>query len=161
MLTDAVKRTQGISPSPATTPPHPEHVLTVDPDEGEREDQEGDAASCGTALATAREGSQWEESSKVIHDKPPSQPPANRLQTKLGFVTLLAEVMHMGEPAEKMVLTIPVSVFESAETKEELEDWLAAHDPVFIDEMRRIKADADAGLGRPLSDLAKKWNIDL
>ena len=69
--------------------------------------------------------------------------------------------MGVGEPAEKLVLTIPVSVFETAETKEELEDWLAAHDPVFIEEMRRIKADADAGLGRPLADLAKKWNIDL
>lgn len=67
----------------------------------------------------------------------------------------------MGEPAENRVLTIPVSVFETAETKEELEDWLAAHDPVFIEEMRRIKAEADEGKGIPLEEAAKKWGVDL
>lgn len=62
---------------------------------------------------------------------------------------------------EEKLLQIPVSVFETAESKEDLEDWLMAHDPVFIDEMRRIKSDAEAGKGRPLSEVAKKWNIDL
>ena len=88
------------------------------------------------------------------------QPPANRLQTKLGFVTLLAEVMHMGEPAENRVLTIPVSVFETAETKEELEDWLLAHDPEFIKEMTRIKNE-ESGKGIPLEEAAEKWGVDL
>ena len=61
---------------------------------------------------------------------------------------------------ENRVLTIPVSVFETAETKEELEDWLAAHDPVFIEEMRRIKNE-ESGKGIPLEEAAKKWGTNL
>lgn len=59
------------------------------------------------------------------------------------------------------ILQIPLSVFESAETKEELGDWLLAHDPVFIREMRQLKKDAEAGRGSPLSEIAAKWNIKL
>ncbi len=67
----------------------------------------------------------------------------------------------MGEALKKHMIEIPVEVFESADTKEELEDWLMAHDPEFIKEMRRIKKEAEAGLGRPLSEIAKKWDTDL
>ena len=63
--------------------------------------------------------------------------------------------------SEKNVLKIPVSVFESADSKEDLEDWLMAHDPVFIEEMRRLKDEAEGGRGRPLIDVAKKWDIKL
>ena len=67
----------------------------------------------------------------------------------------------MGQAAEEKNLKIPISIFESAESKEELEDWLLTHDPIFIEEMRKIKTNAEAGQGRPLADLAKKWNINL
>jgi len=62
----------------------------------------------------------------------------------------------MGQPAEEKILKIPVSVFESAETKEELEDWLLANDPVFVKEMERIKKE-ESGKGIPLEEAAKKW----
>ncbi|MBI2340616.1 MAG: hypothetical protein HYU99_09685 [Deltaproteobacteria bacterium] len=67
----------------------------------------------------------------------------------------------MEQTSKDVVLKIPLSVFESAETKEDLEDWLLSHDFAFIDEMRRLKAEAEEGRGRPLADLAKKWNIKL
>lgn len=64
----------------------------------------------------------------------------------------------MGQAAEEKILKIPVSVFESADTKEELEDWLMAHDPQFIKEMERIKSE-ESGKGVSLEEAAKKWHI--
>ncbi len=65
----------------------------------------------------------------------------------------------MGQAAKEEILKIPVSVFESAETKEELEDWLLANDPVFVKEMERIKSE-ESGKGIPLEEAAKKWRIN-
>lgn len=45
----------------------------------------------------------------------------------------------MGMEKNKDVITIPVSVWESAETKEDLEDWLLAHNPEFIRRMREAR----------------------
>lgn len=59
---------------------------------------------------------------------------------------------------EQHVLKIPVHVFESANSKEDLEDWLMANDPVFIKEMRQLKAEALADKGRPLAEVTKKWD---
>ncbi|MDP2600096.1 MAG: hypothetical protein Q8P84_05100 [Deltaproteobacteria bacterium] len=59
--------------------------------------------------------------------------------------------------AEKFI-QIPVSVFESADSKEDIEDWLMSHDADFIEELRQIKKEAEEGKGRPLSELVKKWN---
>lgn len=66
----------------------------------------------------------------------------------------------MGEAAKKRIIEIPVEVFESADTKEDLEDWLMAHDPEFIKEMERIQKE-ESGKGIPLEEAAKKWGIDL
>lgn len=65
----------------------------------------------------------------------------------------------MAQAAEKMI-HIPLPVFESADTKEDLEDWLMAHDPEFIKEMERIKNE-ESGKGISLEEAAKKWDIDL
>lgn len=56
-------------------------------------------------------------------------------------------------------ITIPVEVFETADTKEEIEDWLLAHDPEFIKRMRKAKADMDAGKGIPWEEVKKKLCI--
>lgn len=56
-------------------------------------------------------------------------------------------------------ITIPVEVFETAESKEEIEDWLLAHDPEFIKRMRKAKADMDAGKGITLEEVKKKLCI--
>ncbi len=63
------------------------------------------------------------------------------------------------QTSEEKILKIPVSVFESADSKEELEDWLLANDPEFIQEMERIKQE-ESGKGISLEEAAKKWLID-
>lgn len=68
----------------------------------------------------------------------------------------------MGRTASKDVIEIPRSVWETAETKEEVEDWLLAHNPRFIREMRRIRREEHlSGKGMSIKDLARKWNIAL
>lgn len=69
----------------------------------------------------------------------------------------------MGKAALKEgVVEIPLPVWESAETKEELEDWLAAHNPRLVRELRRIRREEDlAGKGKSLGEVAKRWNIAL
>ena len=58
----------------------------------------------------------------------------------------------MAHNSAERVLHIPLDVFESAESKDDLEEWLLGHDPVFIEEMRRLKSQADAGQGRSITD---------
>ncbi len=63
----------------------------------------------------------------------------------------------MTETAQKTV-TIPISVFETAESKEELEDWLLANDPSFVKEMERIQRE-ESGHGISLDEAGKQWHI--
>lgn len=37
------------------------------------------------------------------------------------------------------VIHIPISIWETAETKEDLEDWLLVNDPRFIEQMRSLR----------------------
>ena len=60
------------------------------------------------------------------------------------------------------LIEIPRTVWETADTKEDLEDWLLSHDPSFLAEMRRIRRQQHLrGKGKPLSEVARKWNIKL
>lgn len=43
------------------------------------------------------------------------------------------------------IITIPLSVWESAETKEDLEDWLLAHNPEFVKRMREAQKEVEEG----------------
>ncbi len=43
------------------------------------------------------------------------------------------------------VITIPVTVWESAETKEDIEDWLLAHNPEFVRRMLEAKKEEEEG----------------
>jgi hypothetical protein len=56
-------------------------------------------------------------------------------------------------------ITIPIEVFETAESKEEIEDWLLAHDPEFIERMRKARASDLAGKGKTLEEIKKKLCI--
>jgi hypothetical protein len=85
-----------------------------------------------------------------------SRPP---LRKSLYLPKIKSIIVYMAQ--EQSTIRIPMSVFESAETKEDLEDWLLANDPTFVEDMRHLKAEADLGKGRPLEDLAKQWHIDL
>ena len=56
---------------------------------------------------------------------------------------------------------IPQSVLLSARNLDDLEDWLAAHDPEFLDEIRRIRNDEDlADQGKELGEMLKRWPIE-
>ena len=57
-------------------------------------------------------------------------------------------------------IEIPESVFLSAQSLDDLEDWLAANDPAFLDQMRRIREEDLAGGGRDLPELLEQWPIE-
>jgi len=56
-------------------------------------------------------------------------------------------------------IEIPYSIFESAQTKEELEDWLMAQDPDFIKRMRKAKKDSLEGKGKDWETIKKELCI--
>ena len=70
----------------------------------------------------------------------------------------------MNERSAKMPLTkkkstiivFPLTVFETAETKEDLEDWLLAHNPEFIKKMHKARKDDMHDKGRDWVDLKKE-----
>jgi hypothetical protein len=65
----------------------------------------------------------------------------------------------MAKSAAKEVVEFPMEVWETAETKEDLEDWLLAHNPKIIRQLRRIRRTEDlAGRGKSLGELARRWN---
>ena len=59
-------------------------------------------------------------------------------------------------------IAIPKTVLNSAETLEDIEDWLISQNPEFIKELRRIRKEEDLKRkGETLQSLCKKWNIKL
>lgn len=62
----------------------------------------------------------------------------------------------MSRATKEKKIEIPFSVFETAQTKEELEDWLMAQDADFIKRMRKAKKDASEGKGKDWSVLQKE-----
>ncbi len=62
----------------------------------------------------------------------------------------------------KSVIEIPRGVWETAETKEDLEDWLLSNNPKLIRQLRRIRRHEDlTGQGKKLGEVARRWNIKL
>ena len=53
---------------------------------------------------------------------------------------------------KKETVTFPLSIFETADTKEDLEDWLLTQNPGFIKKMRKARQDDLRGKG-------KDWKI--
>ncbi len=63
--------------------------------------------------------------------------------------------------SEMRTIEIPESVLISAQTLDELGDWLSAHNPKFLEQMRRIRQEEDiAEKGRDLSEILKQWPIE-
>ncbi|MBM4035113.1 MAG: MoaD/ThiS family protein [Planctomycetes bacterium] len=57
---------------------------------------------------------------------------------------------------------IPETVLLSAQTLDDLEDWLAANDPAFLQRMRRIRNDEDvAGQGKDLEGILERWPVSI
>jgi len=60
--------------------------------------------------------------------------------------------------ADEETITIPVKVFETADTIGEIEDWLLAHDPEFIKRMREARKQDLEGKCITLKQLKKELN---
>ncbi|NQT54004.1 hypothetical protein HQ576_18260 [bacterium] len=60
--------------------------------------------------------------------------------------------------ADTRTIPIPENVLISAQTLDDLEDWLSANDPAFVERMRRIRNDEDlADQGTDLGEILKRW----
>ena len=56
---------------------------------------------------------------------------------------------------------IPQSVLITARSLDDLEDWLAAHDPAFLREIHHIRSDEDlADSGKDIAEVLKRWPIE-
>ena len=56
---------------------------------------------------------------------------------------------------------IPQSVLVSAHSLDDLEDWIAANDPEFLNEVRRIRNEEDlVGAGKDIAEVLKRWPIE-
>ena len=56
-------------------------------------------------------------------------------------------------------VTFPLSVFETADTKEDLEDWLLTQDPEFIKKMRKARREDISGKGKSWGSLKRELCI--
>jgi len=54
------------------------------------------------------------------------------------------------------VVTFPLSIFETADTKEDLEDWLLSQSPEFLKKMRKARKDDIEGKGKDWKLLKKE-----
>jgi len=63
--------------------------------------------------------------------------------------------------SQQRTVEIPQSVLVSAQSLDDQEDWLAAHDMEFLDQIRRIRNDEDLGnQGKDLGEILKRWPIE-
>jgi hypothetical protein len=61
----------------------------------------------------------------------------------------------MSRPVDKV--EIPISVLESVDTLDELEDWLLAHQPRIMEQLRQARKDDLAGKFRPWKPRHNQW----
>lgn len=57
------------------------------------------------------------------------------------------------------VITFPISVFETADTKDDLEDWLLSQNQNFIKKMRKARKDDIKGKGKDWKQMKKELCI--
>ena len=65
----------------------------------------------------------------------------------------------MSTVKEKKTVTFPLNVFETANTKEDLEDWLLSQNPEFIKKMRKARRDDIEGTGKDWGAVKKELCI--
>ena len=56
-------------------------------------------------------------------------------------------------------VTFPLSVFETADTKEDLEDWLLSQNPEFIKKMRKTRREDISGKGKSWESIKRELCI--
>ena len=70
---------------------------------------------------------------------------------------------RMDNPAmqSQRTVEIPQSVLISAHSLDDLEDWLSANDPEFLQEVRRIRNEEDlASSGKDITEVLERWPIE-
>jgi hypothetical protein len=60
---------------------------------------------------------------------------------------------------KKETVSFPPSVFETADTKEDLEDWLLSRNPNFIKKMRKARQEDLLGKGKSWESLKRELCI--
>jgi hypothetical protein len=60
---------------------------------------------------------------------------------------------------KRETVTFPLSVFETADTKEDLEDWLLSQNPEFIEKMREMRREDLSGKGKSWQSLKRELCI--
>ena len=61
---------------------------------------------------------------------------------------------------KKESITFPITVFETADTKEDLEDWLLSQNSQFIKKMRKARQEDLLGKGKNWESLKKQLCIE-
>jgi hypothetical protein len=61
--------------------------------------------------------------------------------------------------SKKQTVTFPLSIFETADTKDDLEDWLLSQNPKFIKKMRKARQEDIQGKGKDWQALKKELCI--
>jgi hypothetical protein len=61
---------------------------------------------------------------------------------------------------KKESITFPITVFETADTKEDLEDWLLPQNSQFIKKMRKARQEDLLGKGKSWESLKKELCIE-
>ena len=56
-------------------------------------------------------------------------------------------------------VTFPLTIFETADTKEDLEDWLISQNPDFVKRMRRARKDDIQNKGKDWKSVKKELCI--
>ena len=60
---------------------------------------------------------------------------------------------------KRKTVTFPLSIFETADTKEDLEDWLISQNPDFVKRMRRARKDDIQNKGKDWKSVKKELCI--
>ncbi len=60
---------------------------------------------------------------------------------------------------KRKTVTFPLSIFETADTKEDLEDWLISQNPDFVKRMRRARKDDILKKGKDWKSVKKELCI--
>jgi hypothetical protein len=60
---------------------------------------------------------------------------------------------------KKETVIFPLDVFETADTKEDFEDWLLSHNPEFIKKMRKARQEDLLGKGKSWESLKRELCI--
>lgn len=61
---------------------------------------------------------------------------------------------------KKGIIIIPEEIFETAESKEELEDYLLVQNPEFIERMKKARKDDVKGKGKNWEEIKKELCIE-